>query len=299
MLKITKQEEPIQVGAVKILLYGQPGSGKTSSAFTASNPLLLDTDNGSYRSFFRKDVVQVSAWTDIANITAEDVAEYDTIAIDTVGRLLDYLSVDIIKNNPKMGFNGALTLQGYGQLKAIFAGWINRLVTIGKDIIMISHDKEDKKGDNIIVRPDIQGGSYAEVFKLADSVGYMYQSEKGTILDFRLTSDWIGKNTAGLEPIVIPNFNTQPSFMADIIEKTKSAINTFSEEQQAIVGVVNDYHAVIQDIKELDELNSLLEEVGKVENDIARKQVGYLMTQKAKELGFSYDKKESTYVAAK
>ena len=40
-------------------------------------------------------------FNDIANLTAEDLQSYDTIVIDTVGRLLEILSLDLIKNNPE------------------------------------------------------------------------------------------------------------------------------------------------------------------------------------------------------
>lgn len=294
-LKITKGSEPIEVKNVKVMLYGQPGIGKTSSAFTASNVLLLDCDNGAYRSNFRKDSVRVSNWEDIANITGEDLEPYDTIAIDTVGRLLDFLSADIMKKNPKMGFNGALTLQGYGQLKSQFATWVKLLTTMGIDVIMIAHDKEDKRGDETVVRPDIQGGSYGEVFKIADAVGYMYRGEHGNMLDFNPTTTWEGKNVAALDPIKIPDFRVEPDFFAGLLVTMKEAMNTLSEEGKMIADMVAKHREEIAKMESAEDINKAIEGLPAI-IDVAQAPVKKLIFDRANTLGLAYDKKAGKYL---
>lgn len=294
-LKITKSSETIEVKHVKVMLYGQPGLGKTSTAFTAANVLLLDCDNGAYRSGFRKDTVQVEAWSDIANIAADDLQGYDTVAIDTVGRLLDFLAADIIKGNPKMGYNGALSLQGYGQLKSQFAQWIKRLTTMGKDIVMIAHDKEDKRGDEVAIRPDIQGGSYGEVFKIADAVGYMYMSEKGKTLDFNPTTQWEGKNVAAIPAITIPDFRVEPAFFAGVLTTIKESMNQLSEEGRLIAGMVDAKRREIESIETPEDLNKAVEAVQGLPKP-AQAPVKRLIMNRADALGVAYDKKAQAFV---
>ena len=93
-LRITRPDEPILTENLVVTIFGQPGIGKTSVAFSASRPLLLDFDGGSQRAVGRKDVVRIRSWSDVAGIEAEDVEDFDTIVIDTVGRAangkLDY-----------------------------------------------------------------------------------------------------------------------------------------------------------------------------------------------------------------
>lgn len=50
---------------VIILLYGVPGSGKTSLANTSNNPLLIDCDRGADRAVNRQDTLSSSIWEDI------------------------------------------------------------------------------------------------------------------------------------------------------------------------------------------------------------------------------------------
>lgn len=296
-LKIVKSSEVIEVKNVKVMLYGQPGVGKTSTAFTGGSVLLLDCDNGSYRSHFRKDTVPVSCWEDIATITDADLEPYSVVAVDTVGRLLDFLAASIIKHNPKMGFNGALSLQGYGQLKSQFAIWIKHLTTMGKDIVMIAHDKEDKRGDEVAVRPDIQGGSYGEVFKIADAVGYMYRGEKGNILDFNPSTVWEGKNVAALDPIAVPDFKVEPEFFAGILVKIKESMNRLSEEGKMIADMVAAERVKISKLKDANALNKYMEAIPGL-LDVVRAPVKRVLWEKGKDMGLVFDKDSGAFCEA-
>ena len=154
-LKITRSADPITVERLNLCLYAPPGIGKTSLAFTASNPLLLDFDQGSHRAANRKDAVRVSSWDDVAGITADDLAGYDTVIVDTAGRALDILSADIIRKDPKKGYGGSLNLQGYGVLKAQFTAFLKLLNGFGKDVVLIAHMDEQRNGDEVIERLDV------------------------------------------------------------------------------------------------------------------------------------------------
>ena len=90
-IKIIPASTPITVSTICVVIYAVPGSGKTSLAQTASRPLLLDFDRGAHRSANRKDTVQVSAWSDVTAIGADDLNDYDTVIVDTAGRALDTL----------------------------------------------------------------------------------------------------------------------------------------------------------------------------------------------------------------
>src|SRR5690348_16106448 len=102
-LKIHRASDPIAVTQIKMLVYGQPGIGKSSFGFTSDTPLTLDFDDGARRSAFRQDIVQVSSWDDVNAITAEDLKPYKTVIIDTVGRALDFIAASIVSDNPKLG----------------------------------------------------------------------------------------------------------------------------------------------------------------------------------------------------
>jgi hypothetical protein len=208
--------------------------GKTSLAFTAASPILFDFDGGAYRSGFRKDSVQIGAWSDVEAMTEADFAPFKTVAVDTVGRALDTLTAHLIAKNPKFkGYGGALTLQGYGALKSSFIGWLKLLHSFGKDVILIAHMDEQRDGDNVIERLDVQGGSKNEIYKSADAMGRLYLVGGKRTLNFSPSDTSFGKNPAQLAPLLVPDFNENPQFFAGIIETIKDRLNTSSAESVA------------------------------------------------------------------
>src|SRR5258708_37990325 len=109
MLRITKASDPIEVKTITVVIYAEPGIGKSTLGFTANKPLLLDFDHGSYRAGNRGDTVQIDAWADVTTIAPADLKSYSTLIIDTADPALDLLAVDIIEANPKTGRGRART----------------------------------------------------------------------------------------------------------------------------------------------------------------------------------------------
>lgn len=297
MLNIITKSEHITVDHIVAMVYGEPGVGKTSLAFTSSDPLLLDFDQGAHRSGFRKDSVRIARWEEIRGMEEADLADYSTIVVDTVGRLLDKLSVYIVQQNPKMGRGGgALTLQGYGELKAEYTAWLNTLRSYGKDVLLLAHDKEDKSGDELTHRPDMQGGSYNEVFKSSDIVGFMHRVGKDTRLDFSPSDRWAAKNAAGFDSLVVPNFTKSPDYMAGVIQQTKDALNEMSAEAKEIMETVEAWRADIMEAQTAESLHDIItkgQEVGLA--GPASKQVWHLIQEQGKALGLRWDKESKQF----
>ena len=139
-IKITYSSDAIEVKNCAVVVYGQPGVFKTSLGFTACKPLLVDFDKGAKRAMNRGDSVQVTTWGDIEGITKEDLEPYETLVIDTVGRMLDALEIDIMAKNPKHAqTDGTLTLKGYGSLKKRYQVWIDTVRSWGRDVVLLAH----------------------------------------------------------------------------------------------------------------------------------------------------------------
>lgn len=299
-IKIHKASDPIAVSQIKMLIYGQPGIGKSSFAFTADAPLTLDFDDGARRSAFRQDIVQVSSWADVNAITAEDLKPYKTLVIDTVGRALDFIAASIIAENPKLGTKtGGLSLQGYGALKSSFTTWSSRMNTLGLDVVMIAHDKESTNERDIkIVRPDVTGGSYNEIFKIADAVGYMFKldGKRRGVIDFSPTENYVGKNPAQFGVIEIPEYTKEPRFAAGLIANTKAALGNISEESRKIVEAVTKFRADVDALSGAEELTKCIEGVNELVEPVKSACKVALMAR-AKALGFEFDKNTKAFKA--
>ena len=291
-LRITRAADPITVDRLNVVVYGPPGLGKTSLAFTAEAPLLLDFDNGSHRAAGRKDVVRVASWSDVVGITQEDLAPYSTIVIDTAGRALDAITADIIKTDPKGHKNGSLTLPGYGTLKSRFTGFMKLMNSFGKDVVLIAHMDEQRNGDDVIERLDVQGGSKGEIYKAADAMGRLVMEGGKRYLKFSPADAAFGKNPGQLEPLLVPHNDATEfdDFLARIIAGTKDRLNAMSEDQKAAKQAQDALREALAGASDAVGINALLDQA-KAAGPVAKS----MLHARATELGMVFDKAAGAY----
>lgn len=236
-LRIVSATEPMRIENLIVFIYGDPGIGKTSLAFSAKNPILFDFDRGAHRAGkFRKDTVPVTCWDDVASVSKEDLQGYDAIIIDTAGRMLDVIVSDLIKDQKNCRKNSReLSIQGYGALNKRFSQWLNLIRSFGKDVILLAHAAEDKKGEDLIIRPDMMGSSKKEAYKIADMMGYMttIQGEQGAeiCLNFSPSTLHHAKDSGAIGNITLKGLDQEPDALADIIAQAKSHINSLTDIQ--------------------------------------------------------------------
>ncbi|APZ53106.1 ATP-binding protein [Salipiger abyssi] len=295
-LKITKSDEVIEVSNICFTIYSQPGLGKTSLSFTASRPLMLDFDKGSHRAVNRKDVVQVSDWRDVAEITAADVADHDTIIIDTVGKALDSLSADIIRTSPKLGYGGALNQQGWGQLGTRFGAYLKMLRSFGKDVVLISHMDEKHDGDAIKERLKIAGGSKDLVLTDSDVIARISIFNRQRNLVFSPTESAFGKDPAGIGTMPLPEASSDasPTCLADIISTIKGKLNALSEAQIERQAEVEWFRETLPNMQSADEINGVLGRASQAGLDVKK-----MVAARAKALGLTFDVQAKEYAERK
>lgn len=296
MLKIVKASEAMTISNIVLTCYAQPGLGKSTLGFTADKALLLDFDKGAYRAAKRGDAVPVASWADVQGMTAEDLKDYNTVIVDTAGRALDALAADIINQNPKAGRgDGSLTLQGFGTLKSRFAQWQGFLRSLGKDLVLICHMDEQKNGDDTQERIDAQGASKNEIYKSSDAMCRIrIDGRDGRYLDFNPRSGGFGKNPAQLPQIPFPHPDSNPHFLADVITQIKASINKITAAQAEDVAKANEWEEAVAEAGDLAGIN-LLVTLSKERK--ASKAQKMLLADRAKTLGFEFDKAAGVYTA--
>jgi hypothetical protein len=295
-LRITKATDSIEVKYLTACVYAPPGVGKTSLGFTADRPLLLDFDKGAYRSGNRGDSVQVDSWADVTGINAEELSPYRTLVVDTAGRALDALTVAIIQDNPKMGRGGALTLQGFGELKSRFIAWTKLVRSFGLDVLLISHSDEQRNGDEVIERLDMQGGSKNEIYKAADVMGRLCILGGKRWLNFNPTDTAFGKNPAQLASLEVPSFSQSPHFFAEVLQGIKAKLNEQSELQIKAAALLADWKAKFDEASTVDDFNKLIPETQQAD-PLVVDNVKRLLVGTAKSKGFDFDRKAGAFAA--
>lgn len=297
-LNIVTSMQPLNVENIITFIYGDPGIWKTSLAFTAKNPILFDFDKGAYRASNRKDTVQIGKWQEVATFTAQDLASYDTIIIDTAGRALDMI-IDSLKTDSRNTTRGGqLSMQGYGKLGGIFTDWLKMLRGMGKDIVLLAHASEDKDGDNVIKRPDMVGGSKKEAYKIADMMAYMttQQSQNGDIkvLNFMPSSTYLAKDSGQIGNVQIVPMKDAPNQLANIIQATKDHINSLSAEAAKAQKELDDLRNDLLDAETTSDLDELKADLDK--SHILYKEMALSVMSRSKSLGFIYDKPSDSFI---
>lgn len=242
---IKKPSEIEPKAAISMLVYGQPGLGKTTLACSAPSPVLFDYDGGIQRvnAAHQVPTVQIHSWEDtiaaLAEIAEEEKAAgtiiYRTLVIDTVGKMLDYMSEYIIRTNPKMAMgNGALSLKGYGERKKMFSDFVRSVIISGRSVVFVAHEREEKQGEETKKRPEIGGSSAADLIKELDLMGYMYASGKNRVISFNPCDAYYAKNCCNLkdEAIKVVVKDGNPVGENDYLRSVIRTYVAYQKEQQ-------------------------------------------------------------------
>ena len=288
-----KKNELLPQRPIIMVLYGTPGTGKTSMACTAENPLLIDTDRGFDRACQRVDTITANKWEDIYNAenlgnteTKGIISDYSTIIIDTAKACLDdYLSAYVVQLNYKLATN---SLKRFGEMADQFRAFVNILRAAGKDIIFICHDKETQDGDVIRHAPDCTGQSKDLLVRIADMVGYICKNNGKRVLSFEPTDTRVGKNTAQLPTIEIPQYGSEDFklFCKNIIEDVKKAIQSNGEAQQQALKAIEEANAELTQCETVEAANKLAEKAKKLA-PVARKAFCLKMVKELKAKGIT------------
>lgn len=299
-MKIIRGTDAIPVAHPVFLIFGQPGICKSSLGYSTKDPLLLDFDKGAHRAANRRDSLVIDTWKDVAELmdSPDALEPYGALTVDTVGRCLDVMTAHIAATDPKKAPGGNLSQQGWGVLKNTFRTWVSNLRTKGKDVLLIAHDKEDKDGDTRIVRPDIVGGSYGEVMKVADFVGYAYMNGRDRMLDFNPTDRWIGKNPAGWAPFKIPPVAKAQTFMAELFDLGREALGAISEASAQITQQIGVWREKFAGLTTAAQLNEQMPFVKAITHPTVQPQVAKLLMDRGAELGLPFDAKAKHFTQA-
>lgn len=292
---------------LKALLYGQPGIGKSTAALSMPKPILIDCDNGIHRiaAAHRPPYLPVTNYEEVLEVVkSKEIAPFETIVIDTAGKLLDYMGAWIIQNNPKEGRkNGELTMQGYGTRKREFINLLKAVSVMGKHLIFVAHEKEEKNGDDRYIRPDIGGSSGADLIKELDLVGYMEAIARKRTVCFQPTEKYYAKNSARMnDTIEIPELKPGQTnnFMTGIVQKCIASFNEESETAKVYDELMSDIAQKVELVTDADLANALLKELSEADHLWDSKARSWeLLQARCTELGIEFDKSAKAFKSAK
>ena len=297
MTLIKKSNEIERPKNVRLMIYGQSGTGKTTFALSSPNTLLLDFDNGVHRleNQHRTDVVQVKTFQDVLNVLQEDLSGYTTVVVDTIGKMLDYIIIHVCgAKQPR--------IQDWGRINQTFSDFNRTLYHSGKNVVYVAHRNVRKEGDENVFVPALREKSYSSIVADLDLLGYLEMTNAGRTLTFNPSTRNDGKNTCHLpNTIVIPNAAGKANSALDtlILQAYKETCLKQSEEEKAFSAVMDELNSEIALITEESSANDFIGRIDKfthVGNSKAMASV--LLSKKADELGLKFNRELKHYEQA-
>ena len=286
-----------------VIIAGLPGIGKTTLACSAPKPLLIDLDNGVGRVNVkhRVDTDVVQDYEELVeDLKHADLSAYESIIIDTGGKLLEMLKPVVIAEDAKNGMrDGNLSLKGYGAVKRKFAEFTNFVKSLKKNLIYVFHATEVKLVDDTTgLRIRMEGSSKDEVWDDVDIGGFMEIIGKKRTIGFSNCDRYYAKGTYGIHGIYeIPELTDgkKNTFLADLFKQIKKELKKDAEEFELYKGVMN-LKAFIEKVGTVEDLNSMYAKVKETEHHLTSKEeLWFALNSQAKKLGVAYDKASDSF----
>lgn len=306
MSLIKKSNELVIPSTVKMMIYGQAGMGKTTVALSAPKPLLLDFDNGVKRVNMAHlegiDIVQVSSWQDVQQVLQENLSAYQTIVVDTIGKMMDFIiTYKCGTRQPQ--------IRDWGGINAEFSWMTRTLSSLNKNVVFVAHRDTRKDGDDTVFIPALREKSYNSIVTELDLLGYLEMKNENGVqkrtITFDPTSRNDGKNTCNLPGIMfVPNIldkNGNPTAKNDfittkVIQPYLNMLQIKKEERSRYDKVMEEIKDNIEMITDAQSANDFASRINNFEHvgsslSMARR----LFSAKVNALGLVFDKKTKTY----
>lgn len=303
----------IQEGAKKIrmLIAGYPGIGKSTLALSAPRPLHIDVDFGIDRiePRYRKPYIQPKSYDEILeDLTPLNVKDFDTLVLDTGGKLISLMSQWAIKKDVKYGQrDGSLSLKGYGFIGREFQRLMDYcFYELDKHIVAVFHAIEEKDGDNTRLRIKVEGQTKNNVWEPMDLGGFVEIQGNNRTIGFSNCERYFAKGTRGIHGVwQVPELG--PDKPNDFLTRLFAQYNALSaaevaqnaEEQEAYEAAMAKGRKIVAGITDADSANAAMSKIKAVNHALtSKKEVNAAFNAKIKELGLFYDKVLKKYTPA-
>lgn len=306
MTLIRKASELSIPSTIKMMIYGQAGMGKSTLALSTPKPLLLDFDNGVKRINMSHlegiDTVQVGSWQDVKEVLQEDLSAYQTIIIDTIGKMMDFIiTYKCGTRQPQ--------IRDWGGINQEFS-WLTRTVgSLNKNVVFVAHRDTRKEGDDTVFIPALREKSYNAIVTELDLLGYLeMRNDNGRqmrTITFDPTSRNDGKNTCNLPGVMtiptIVDAQGKPTAKNDFIERSViapylgmlSAKEDEIKKYNALIAEIEDGISQITDAQSANYFTKHINDYKHIGSSLMKARS--LFSAKVNELGLVYNKETKSY----
>lgn len=291
----------------RVLIAGYPGIGKTTLGLSAPKPLLIDVDFGINRTMasVRKDYIQPESYEELLNDLKGDLSDYETIVIDTGGKLLDLMKAYVIKNDIKNAKkDGTLSLQGYGAVGREFSRFMNYIYfDLRKHCVIIFHAVEEKQDEETKLRILVEGSTKNTVWQNVELGGFIEMRGNKKTIGFDNCERYFAKSSFGIKGnYTIPELDgIQPNdFLTKLFEQANKDIQeeskVFEKERKQYQEVINKYIPIVESMT-AENVNEVMDLIKNIDDHIltSEKEIKDHFAKKIKELNLLWNKDKQQY----
>lgn len=290
----------------RVLIAGYPGIGKTTLGLSAPKPLLIDVDFGINRTMasVRKDYIQPESYEELLNDLKGDLSDYETIVIDTGGKLLDLMKAYVIKNDIKNAKkDGTLSLQGYGAVGREFTRFMNYIYfELRKHCVIIFHAVEEKQDEETKLRILVEGSTKNTVWQNVELGGFIEMRGDKKVIGFNNCERYFAKSSFGIKGnYTIPELDGTISndFLTKLFEQANKNIQeeskVFEEERKQYQEIMDTLNPLIENMT-LENVNEVMEAIKTAQHVLTvEKEAKAHFAEKIKELNLVWNKDKQQY----
>lgn len=268
-----------------VFFYGEPKSGKTTTAVRFPDSLLLAFEKG-YNAIPGVRAQPIEKWSDFKSVLRqlrkdELKAAYQTIVVDTVDIAYGLCEKYICAQNGVSVLSEIPYGKGYQLVEKEFDECLRQIVQLDYGLVMISHsqdklfkDEEGEEYNQIIPTMDKRGNKI--VTRMADIIGYSrtIETEEGTQtrLFIRGTSRFVaGSRFPDTPDSIIFSYQNLVDTIHDAVEKLEDQYGA-----SAITDENSNLYAVDDTIEEV-EVEELIEKFQELASELAEQDEKYFV----------------------
>ena len=292
---------------IRMLIAGYPGIGKTTLALSAPKPLLVDVDLGINRvmASARKDFIQPNNYEELLEDLKGDLSDYETLVIDTGGKLLELMKNYVIKNDVKNAKkDGSLSLQGYGAVAREFSRFMdNCYYNLRKNIVIVFHAVEEKDEEQTKLRILVEGSTKNTVWQNVEIGGFMEIIGKKKTIGFDNCERYFAKASFGIKGVIeVPELDgTKPNdFLTKLFQLANNNIKKeavfFEEQKQEYEKLMNEIVPQIEKMETKEDLITITKLIKETNHILtSEKELKHKFKEKVAQLGYQWNGEKKEY----
>lgn len=181
-LSIKKHSGEFDPDNVKMLVYGESGTGKTRLASTFPNVVFADIDKGMSSVTEQVDVVPIDEFKQLEALyqfLKQGDHDYDTVVIDTLNEMQRIAMHATVADFPSIrrSYEDLPSMSDYGKMLHDMVELTRKFVHLPMRVVLLAQ-VVSRQFDTDVLQPQLIGKNTSrEICRKMDVIGYIYKSE--------------------------------------------------------------------------------------------------------------------------